>query len=145
MPSFSTTNGDKTSKKHKIFHLFSSLFSQKLFNMCPHKASVLPAKVKRSFIHLELTTMNKGQLVEVIAKECDLSKAKAEQAVNCFMATVKKALKKGDSVQLIGFGTFSVKKRAARKGRNPATGETIKIKAARLPKFAAGKAFKEAL
>lgn len=89
--------------------------------------------------------MNKSELIEVIAKQADLPKTKADEFLKAFIETTKKTLKKGGVVQLIGFGTFSVAKRAARKGRNPHTGETIKIKAAKLPKFKPGKAFKEAL
>ncbi|WP_218241556.1 HU family DNA-binding protein [Comamonas fluminis] len=89
--------------------------------------------------------MNKTELIERIAQDADISKAAAEKAVNATIDTIKKTLKKGDSVALIGFGTFSVGKRAARTGRNPRTGEEIKIKAAKVPKFTAGKALKEAL
>ena len=89
--------------------------------------------------------MNKTELIERIAQEADISKAAAEKAVNATVDTIKKTLKKGDSVTLIGFGTFSVGKRAARTGRNPRTGEEIKIKAAKVPKFTAGKALKDAL
>jgi DNA-binding protein HU-beta len=80
-----------------------------------------------------------------MAKDADISKAAAGKALNSFMDIVKKALKKGDKVGLVGFGTFSVSKRAARNGRNPRTGETIKIKAAKVPKFTAGKGFKDAV
>jgi len=89
--------------------------------------------------------MNKTEMIETIAKKCDVSKAKAGEMLDCFIAETKKALKKGGTVQLIGFGTFSVAKRAARKGRNPRTGEEIKIKASKLPKFHAGQAFKDAI
>ena len=89
--------------------------------------------------------MNKSQFVEAIAKETGLSKTDAAKAVNAYADVVKKALKKGDKVQLVGFGTFSVSKRAARQGINPATGEKIKIKAANVPKFKAGAALKDAL
>lgn len=89
--------------------------------------------------------MNKSELIEKIASEADLSKADAERALNATTETIKKALKKGDTVQLIGFGSFSVVKRSARKGRNPQTGETIKIKASKAPKFTAGKSFKDAI
>ena len=89
--------------------------------------------------------MNKSELIEAIATKADLTKVKAEAALNAFIETTKKTLKKGDSVTLVGFGTFAVAKRAARTGRNPFTGETIKIKAKKLPKFKPGKAFKEAL
>ena len=89
--------------------------------------------------------MNKTELVEAIAKQADLPKTKAEAALKAFMEITKKTLKKGGEVQLIGFGTFSVAKHAARKGRNPQTGEAIKIKAKKLPKFKPGKAFKDAI
>lgn len=87
--------------------------------------------------------MNKAELIAVIAEESELSKAKAELAFNSVMDIIKKAVTKGDNVQLIGFGTFSSGKRAARMGRNPKTGEAIKIAAAKTVKFTAGKAFKD--
>ena len=89
--------------------------------------------------------MNKSELVEAIVKETKLTKKDAEAAVNAFTATVTKSLSKGNPVTLIGFGTFDVGKRSARTGRNPQTGETIKIKAAKTPKFKAGKALKDAV
>ncbi len=89
--------------------------------------------------------MNKAELVDAIAKETGLTKKDAAAALNAFTGTVSKELKKGGSVQLIGFGTFEVGKRAARTGRNPQTGEAIKIKAAKTPKFKAGKALKDLL
>jgi DNA-binding protein HU-beta len=89
--------------------------------------------------------MTKADIVEKIAKDADISKAAADKALNSFMDVVKKALKKGDKVALVGFGTFAISKRAARKGRNPRTGETIKIKAAKVPKFTAGKGFKDSV
>ncbi|MBR6528689.1 MAG: HU family DNA-binding protein [Firmicutes bacterium] len=89
--------------------------------------------------------MNKSQFVEAIAKETGLSTTDAAKAVNAYADVVKAALKKNDKVQLVGFGTFSVSKRAARQGINPATGEKIKIKAANVPKFKAGAALKDAL
>jgi DNA-binding protein HU-beta len=82
--------------------------------------------------------MNKGQLVDAIAGEAGLSKKDAGAALEATLAAVQKALKKGDKVSLIGFGTFSVQKRAARTGINPATGEKIKIKAKKVVKFKAG-------
>lgn len=87
--------------------------------------------------------MNKAELIAVIAEESELSKAKAELAFNAVMDIIKKTVTKGDNVQLIGFGTFSSGKRAARMGRNPKTGEAIKIAAAKTVKFTAGKAFKD--
>ncbi|HUW25029.1 MAG TPA: HU family DNA-binding protein [Gallionella sp.] len=89
--------------------------------------------------------MNKSDLVDAIAKSADLSKASAARALDATVETIKKALKKGDTVSLVGFGTFKVGKRAARSGRNPRTGETIKIKAAKVPKFSAGKGLKDAV
>ncbi len=89
--------------------------------------------------------MNKTDLIDTIAKECDLSKAAAQRALDCVMAAVIGAVTKGDAVQLVGFGSFSSGKRAARTGRNPRTGEEIKIAAAKTVKFAAGKAFKDAV
>ncbi|MDR0934053.1 MAG: HU family DNA-binding protein [Burkholderiaceae bacterium] len=89
--------------------------------------------------------MNKSELVDYIATSADISKAAATRALNAFTGAVKETLKKNQSVTLVGFGTFSVGKRAARSGRNPRTGETIKIKAAKNPKFKAGKALKDAV
>jgi len=89
--------------------------------------------------------MNKSDLVDAIADSAGLSKADAGRALDGLVKTVTKALKKGDTVSLVGFGTFSVRKRAARTGRNPRTGETIKIKASKNPAFKAGKALKDAV
>ena len=88
--------------------------------------------------------MNKGQLVEVVAKALG-SKSAAEKAINATLKAVTDALKKGDKVTLVGFGTFSVTKRAARTGRNHQTGKEIKIKAKKVPKFTAGKALKDTI
>lgn len=89
--------------------------------------------------------MNKSELIDAIATRADLSKADAGKAVDALIESIGKALKKGDKVSLVGFGTFSVRKRAARTGRNPKTGETIKIKAGKSPGFKAGKALKDAV
>ena len=89
--------------------------------------------------------MNKSELIDAVAQGADLSKADAGRALDAMTDSITKALKKGDTVSLIGFGTFSVKERAARTGRNPATGETIKIKASKTPSFKAGKGFKDAI
>ena len=86
--------------------------------------------------------MNKADLVEAVVKVVD-KKSLAEAAIDCVLDTIAKALKKGDKVTLIGFGTFSVSKRAARTGRNPQTGTKIKIKAKKVPKFMAGKKLKD--
>lgn len=87
--------------------------------------------------------MNKTELIEVIAKEAKLSKAAAQAALDATTAAIVKAVTKGDSVSLVGFGSFSSGKRAARVGRNPQTGESIKIAAAKTVKFSAGKTFKD--
>jgi len=89
--------------------------------------------------------MNKSELIDAIADKAKLSKADAGRAVDALVASVTRALKKGDTVSLVGFGTFSVRKRAARPGRNPRTGEAIKIKASKNPAFKAGKALKDAV
>lgn len=89
--------------------------------------------------------MNKAELIDAIADNAGLSKADAGRAVDALVKAVTKALKKGDTVSLVGFGTFSVRKRAARTGRNPRTGDTIKIKASKNPAFKAGKALKDAV
>jgi len=88
--------------------------------------------------------MNKGDLVSEVAKVVS-TKKEAQAAVDCVISSITKALKKGDDVGLVGFGTFKVAKRKARIGRNPQTGETIKIKATKVPKFVAGKALKDAV
>jgi DNA-binding protein HU-beta len=89
--------------------------------------------------------MNKSELVDAVADASGLSKADSGRAVDALVKSVTKALKKGDTVSLVGFGTFSVRARAARTGRNPRTGETIKIKASKNPAFKAGKALKDAV
>lgn len=89
--------------------------------------------------------MNKSELVEAIAKAAELSKVDAEKALSAMTATVVKAVTKGDTVTLVGFGTFKSVKRAARTGRNPATGAALKIAASTSPKFTAGATFKAAV
>ncbi|MGB5109568.1 MAG: HU family DNA-binding protein [Formosimonas sp.] len=89
--------------------------------------------------------MNKSELVDFIAAEAEISKAAAGRALDAVTTAVKKTLKKGGTVTLVGFGTFSVGKRAARIGRNPQTGAEIKIKAAKVPKFKPGKGLKDAV
>ncbi len=88
--------------------------------------------------------MNKGDLVKQVAKVVN-TKKEAQAAVNCVFSTITKALKKKDAVVLVGFGTFKVAQRKARKGRNPQTGEEIKIRAKKVPKFVSGKALKDAV
>lgn len=89
--------------------------------------------------------MNKTELIEIVAKEADISKAAAEKALSGAMAAIVKAVAKGDSVTLVGFGTFKSSKRAARVGRNPQTGKEIKIAATTVPRFTAGAGFKTAV
>ena len=90
-------------------------------------------------------TVNKSELIDAIAASADIPKAAAGRALDATMAAVTDTLTKGESVALVGFGTFSVKERAARTGRNPQTGEPIEIKAATLPTFKPGKALKDAV
>lgn len=89
--------------------------------------------------------MNKSELIDQIADSADVSKASAGRALDAVLESITKAMKKGDMVTLVGFGTFYVGKRAARNGRNPRTGATIKIKATKTPKFRAGKSLKDAV
>lgn len=89
--------------------------------------------------------MNKADLVEQVAESADVSKASASRCVEAVFDSIREALAKGDLVTMAGFGTFSVKERAARNGRNPRTGETIQIAASKLPGFKAGKALKDAV
>jgi DNA-binding protein HU-beta len=89
--------------------------------------------------------MNKSELIQAIADKADLSKADAARALDAMILVIGKALKKKDKVALVGFGTFQVRERAARTGRNPATGATLKIKASKTPSFKAGKALKDAI
>lgn len=89
--------------------------------------------------------MNKSELIERMAAEAGISKTAAGAALDAATEAIKGTLKKGGTVTLVGFGAFTVSKRAARTGRNPQTGDAIKIKASKAPKFTPGKAFKEAL
>ena len=89
--------------------------------------------------------MNKTELIAAVAENAELSKKDAEKALKAFVDVVTDELKKGEKVQLVGFGTFEVSERAAREGRNPQTGETMKIEASKAPKFKAGKALKDAI
>lgn len=89
--------------------------------------------------------MNKAELIEAIASHADISKVKAGEVVDAFISSIVGALKKGDTVTLVGFGAFKVVKKAARTGRNPKTGEVIKIPARKTPKFTAGKGLKDAV
>ena len=101
-------------------------------------------------MHAEFHTLkgayvNKSELIDHVARSADISKAAAGRALESIVSAVKTTLKKGGTVTLVGFGTFTVGKRAARTGRNPQTGASIRIKAAKVPKFRAGKALKDAV
>ena len=89
--------------------------------------------------------MNKTELVAAVAEKAEISKKDSEKALKAFVDVVTEQLKAGDKVQLVGFGTFEVSERAAREGRNPQTGKTMKIDACKAPKFKAGKALKDAV
>ena len=89
--------------------------------------------------------MNKLEIIEYVARCSGLSTAQAKRSIDCYHMAIQGAMKKGDKVTIVGFGTYKVDKRKARKCRNPQTGETIKIKAKRVPKFVAGKALKDAV
>jgi len=89
--------------------------------------------------------LNKSDLISAVAEKADLTKKDAEKAVNAIFKSIEEALARNDKVQLVGFGTFEIKERAARVGRNPRTGEEIKIPATRVPSFKAGKALREAV
>lgn len=89
--------------------------------------------------------MNKNEFIDEVARKADMSKAQAGRAVDAVFDAITEALKGGDDVRLVGFGTFSVARREAREGRNPRTGETIQIAASNQPKFSAGKGLKDAL
>lgn len=89
--------------------------------------------------------MNKAELISSVAEKASIAKKEAEKTVNAVLATIEEALAKGEKVQLVGFGTFEVRSRAARTGRNPQTGEEIQIAATSVPAFRAGKALKDAI
>ena len=89
--------------------------------------------------------MNKAELIAAVAENAELTKKDAEKALKAFVDVVTEQLKEGEKVQLVGFGTFEVSERAAREGRNPQTGKTMKIAACKAPKFKAGKALKDAV
>ena len=89
--------------------------------------------------------MNKTELVAAVAEQADISKKDAEKVLKAFVDVVTEEMKKGEKVQLVGFGTFEVSERAAREGRNPQTGKTMKIEACKAPKFKAGKDLKDAV
>jgi DNA-binding protein HU-beta len=89
--------------------------------------------------------MNKAEMIEIVARQAEISKSAAERSIDAMVAAVKSSLRKGQEVNLVGFGSFYVVERAARSGRNPRTGEKVPIAAARIPKFRPGKGLKDAL
>jgi len=109
-----------------------------------HKAGISQIQFKK-LLALKGAKMNKSELVDAVALSADISKAAAGRALDATLASIGEALQAGDQVSLVGFGTFQVKERAARLGRNPQTGETIQIKASKTPGFKAGKALKDAV
>ncbi len=106
---------------------------------------VLSLTTSDQLLYRQGALVNKTELIEHIAKNADISKAAATRALESTIGAIRTTLKKGGSVSLVGFGTFAVGKLAARTGRNPRTGDAIKIKAAKIPKFRPGKALKDAL
>jgi DNA-binding protein HU-beta len=104
-----------------------------------------PQQIAHQTLSREGRFVNKSELIDHIARQADISKAAAGRALEALIGGVKATLKKNNSVSLVGFGTFTVSKRAARTGRNPRTGAAIKIKSAKVPKFRPGKALKDAL
>lgn len=117
-------------------YLKNSKFNDIIITQKPNVFGIRKIKIK------EKKPMNKSELIEVVANETDLKKKDAEAAVNAVFAAFEKALVEGDKIQLIGFGTFDVKEKAAREGRNPATGDTIQIPASKQVRFTAGKTLK---
>jgi DNA-binding protein HU-beta len=111
------------------------------------ESAALPirAPAALSIQHPKRPSVNKSELIDAIAKHADISKAAAGRALDATVNSIKNSLKKGDIVTLVGFGSFYVGKRTARQGRNPRTGAPIKIKAAKVPKFRAGKALKDSV
>lgn len=131
---------------HNSLQQFFLLFQVRYYSFFYSKCKpILNVSIKKITPDVKGTFVNKTELIEHIAAHADISKAAATRALESTIDAVKATLKKGDSVSLVGFGTFEVTKRAARNGRNPATGAAIKIKAAKVPKFRPGKALKDAL
>ncbi len=130
------------------------MFIGKTLLIIPNNAKMLNLFwffVKLVYVQVDCTTttkdtlMNKSELVASIAKKSGLSQAQSADALNAFISTVGEALEAGDSIALVGFGTFSVKERAARTGRNPQTGAEMQIPASKVPSFKAGKGLKDAV
>lgn len=117
------------------------------FRDCYKEHSQLAARIasQDSIQHRKGTLVNKSELIDAIAKHADISKAAAGRALDATVNSIKGSLKKGEIVTLVGFGSFYVGKRTARQGRNPRTGTPIRIKAAKVPKFRAGKELKDSV
>jgi DNA-binding protein HU-beta len=134
---------------YKEASAFSSAFADKptdkTVSQPPLRNEGAAARKTVSHQSVKGTTVNKSELVEVVSKSAGISKSASEKAVDGAIDAITGALKRGQSVTLVGFGTFRVGRREARAGRNPRTGEEIRIKAAKVPKFSAGKALKDAL
>lgn len=123
---------------------------QNLLNFAQKNGKIISTEIhkgssKNTRIFERKIEMNKTQLIEAVAANTELKKKDAEAAVNAAITAITDALKAGDKVQIVGFGTFEVKERGARTGRNPQTGETIEIAASKHPAFSAGKALKDAI
>jgi len=129
---------------YRIITIFKNLDADnELFDTLRyHSPRIQPAT---TIITSTRSHMNKSELIEITAKEADISKAAAEKALSAVMAAIVKAVSKGDSVTLVGFGSFKPSKRAARVGRNPQTGKELKIAATTVPRFTAGATFKAAV
>jgi DNA-binding protein HU-beta len=124
---------------------FADIPTDKTVTLPPLRDEGAAARGTVSHQSVKGTTVNKSELVEVVSKSAGISKSASEKAVDGAIDAIMGALKRGQSVTLVGFGTFRVGRREARSGRNPRTGEEIRIKAAKVPKFSAGKALKDAL
>ena len=121
------------------------LMEQRMAELNTHHAEMAPACANEKRAYSVDDIMNKTELITVMAETSGLSKKDCDAALAAFIATIETALKSGDKVQLIGFGSFEVKERAARTGRNPRTKEPVEIPASKAPAFKAGQAFKEAI
>lgn len=149
--------GARYTRSHKPSHLVAlrpvgsrseALRAELAVKRLPRDKKIAAVRLQSSIsIHNNerLNTMNKSELIEVVAAEAELTKAAAERALSAVLGAVVKAVSKGDSVALIGFGSFKPAKRAARTGKNPKTGATLKIAATTVPKFSAGATFKAAV
>ncbi|TWO81903.1 hypothetical protein CBW56_00160 [Denitratisoma oestradiolicum] len=149
--------GARYTRSHKPFRLLASALVGSRSDALKAEGAIkrLPKEKKLSAVealavqffhpHERSFTMNKSELIEAVAKTAEITKADAERALAATLGTIVKAVSKGDSVTLVGFGTFKSAKRAARTGRNPQTGKEIKIAATTVPRFTAGATFKAAV